>query len=142
MNDIEKINDELRNFKLFKIQRANTRKQEFDEVREQILKTKKNELLNYFMVLINFISIPYLIYNIAVSLQDENFYETNKAVIFVNFAVVLFASLFVSYKLILYIKQLKTQLTTVEKAVHYFSNESEVLKAEYETYVNLYLQKK
>lgn len=111
-------------------------------MREQILKTKKNELLHYFIVLINFISIPYLIYNIAVSLQDENFYETNKAVIFVNFAVVLFASLFVSYKLVLYIKQLKTQLTTVEKAVHYFSNESEVLKAEYETYVNLYLQKK
>ena len=142
MNDIEKINDELRNYKLFKIQRANTRKQEFDEVREQLLKTKINELFHYFMVLVNFLSIPYLIYNITVSLQDEHFYETNKAVLFVNLAVVVFASLFVSYKLIIYIRQLQTQLTTVEKAVHYFSNESEVLKAEYETYVNHYLQQK
>lgn len=48
MNEIEKINDELRNYKLFKIQRANTRKQEFEEVKYQILKTKKGELFHCF----------------------------------------------------------------------------------------------
>lgn len=51
MNEIEKIDNELRNLKWYKIQRANTRKQEFDEVKTQILKTKKDQLLNYFIVL-------------------------------------------------------------------------------------------
>ena len=142
MNEIEKINDELRNNKLFKIQLANTRKQEFDEVKDQILQTNKDQLLNYLIVLINFISIPYLIYNVAKSFQDINFYDTNKAIIFINFFIVIAASLFTSYKLVSYSKSLKKQLSTVENAIQHFSSEIEVLKAEYEVYVNLYLQKK
>jgi hypothetical protein len=142
MNDIEKINDELRNFKLFKIQRANTRKQEFDEVKDQILNTKKSDLLNYFIVFINIISISYLVYNLSKSLQDGNFYDTNKSIIAINFIVVVAGSLFTSYQLIIYIKSFKKQLTSVENAIQHFSNESEVLKGEYETYVNNYLQKK
>jgi hypothetical protein len=142
MNDIEKINDELRNFKLFKIQRANTRKQEFDEVKDQILKTQKRVLLNYFMVLINVLSISYLVYNLTKSLQDLNFYDINKSIIVLNFIVVVAGSLFTSYQLIIYIKRFKKQLSSVENAIQHFSNESEVLKGEYETYVNNYLQKK
>jgi hypothetical protein len=142
MNDIEKINDELRNFKLFKIQRANTRKQEFDEVKDQILKTQKRVLLNYFMVLINVLSISYLVYNLTKSLQDVNFYDINKSIIVLNFIVVVAGSLFTSYQLIIYIKRFKKQLSSVENAIQHFSNESEVLKGEYETYVNNYLQKK
>lgn len=141
MNEIEKINDELRNYKLFKIQRANTRKQEFDEVKSQIFKTKKHELLNYFFVLINLLSIPFLIYNLLKSLYEINFYDTNKTIIILNFFLVVLTSLFISYKLVVYIKTLKQQLSIVENAIHHFSNESEVLKAEYETYVNNYLEK-
>jgi hypothetical protein len=141
MNEIEKINDELRNYKLFKIQRANTRKQEFDEVKDQIFHTKKHELLNYFIVFINLISILFLIYNISKSLYDIHFYDTNKAIIILNFFLVIVTSLLISYKLIIYIKTLKKQLTIVENAIHHFSNESEVLKGEYETYVNNYLEK-
>jgi uncharacterized protein with PQ loop repeat len=141
MNEIEKINDELRNYKLFKIQRANTRKQEFDEVKNQIFKTKKHELLNYFFVLINLLSIPFLIYNILKSLYEINYYDTNKTIIILNFFLVVLTSLFISYKLVVYIKTLKQQLSIVENAIHHFSNESEVLKGEYETYVNNYLEK-
>lgn len=141
MNEIEKINDELRNYKLFKIQRANTRKQEFDEVKSQIFKTKKHDLLNYFFVLINLLSIPFLIYNLLKSLYEINFYDTNKTIIILNFFLVVLTSLFISYKLVVYIKTLKQQLSIVENAIHHFSNESEVLKAEYETYVNNYLEK-
>lgn len=141
MNEIEKINDELRNYKLFKIQRANTRKQEFDEVKNQIFKTNKHELLNYFIVLIHLISIPFLIYNISKSLYDINFYDANKTIIVLNFFVVVLTSLFISYKFVTYIKTLKQQLSIVENAIHHFSNESDVLKAEYETYVNNYLEK-
>ena len=141
MNEIEKINDELRNYKLFKIQRANTRKQEFEEIKDQILKTKKGELFDYFTVFINLIFTSYLFYNLFKSYQDKNFYEVNKLIIFIDLIVVIVASLITSYKLIIYILRFKAQLVSVEKAIQHFSNESEVLKGEYETFVNNYLLK-
>lgn len=141
MNEIEKINDELRNYKLFKIQRANTRKQEFEEVKYQILKTKKGELFHYFIVFINLIFTSHLLYNLFKSYQDKNFYELNKLIIFIDLIVVIVASLITSYKLIIYSINFKAQLISVEKAIQHFSNESEVLKGEYETFVNNYLHK-
>jgi hypothetical protein len=141
MNEIEKINDELRNYKLFKIQRANTRKQEFEEVKYQILKTKKGELFDYFTVFINLIFTSHLFYNLFKSYQDKNFYEVNKLIIFIDLIVVIIASLITSYKLIIYIIRFKAQLISVEKAIQHFSNESEVLKGEYEIFVNNYLHK-
>jgi len=42
MTEIEKINEELRNYKLFKIQRINTREQEFTELRDDLTRIKKN----------------------------------------------------------------------------------------------------
>lgn len=47
-------------------------------------------------------------------------------------------SFYISVKLVFHIKSIKT----VENAIQHFSTENEVLKAEYETLVNSYLQKK
>lgn len=41
MTEIEKINEELRNYKLFKIQRINTREQEFIQLKKDLLLIKK-----------------------------------------------------------------------------------------------------
>ena len=142
MTDTEKINEELRNFKLFKIQRTNVKKQEFDEVKEQIITANKNELIDYFIVLLSSLSIPYLIYNLIKSSLNSNFYTINKSVIIINFLIVIIAYCYTSYKLVIYIKILKKQYAAVENAIQHFSNESEVLKAEYESYVNNYLEKK
>lgn len=63
MTETEKINEELRNYKLFKIQRINTREQEFSEFRKDLLAIRKNEVLNYIIASINVLSILFLIYN-------------------------------------------------------------------------------
>jgi hypothetical protein len=57
MTETEKINEELRNYKLFKIQRINTREQEFSEFRKDLLAIRKNEVLNYIIASINVLSI-------------------------------------------------------------------------------------
>ena len=96
MNEIDRINDELRNYKLFKIQRVNTRKQEFDEIKSQILKTTKNELIDYFIIFINFIAVPYLLYNVIKSFDDRNFFSTNRTIILINFTIVIAVSIYTS----------------------------------------------
>ena len=141
MNEIDKINEELRNYKLFKIQRVTTRKQEFDEVKSQILKTIGNEILNYFILFINFIAIAFLIYNIVKSFQQTDYFSTNTTIIVLNFILVLGLSIYTSIKLFVYSKRIKMQLTATENAIQHLSTDIEVLKAEYETYVNEYLKK-
>jgi len=47
MKEIEKINEELRNYKLFKIQRAKKREQEFNILKNDIIKIQKKELFFY-----------------------------------------------------------------------------------------------
>ena len=138
MNDIEKINEELRNFKLYKIQRANTRRQEFEEVKVEIQKTNKDQLFNYFMVLVHFTSILYLVKSF---LYDDS-KDTNSVILGVNILIVFASSLYVLYQLVRYIKNLKKQLKTVENGIQYFSTEIEVLKSDYEIYVGDYLQRK
>lgn len=97
--------------------------------------------MNYFIVFINLIFTSHLFYNLFKSYQDKNFYELNKLIIFIDLIVVIVASLITSYKLIIYSINFKAQLISVEKAIQHFSNESEVLKGEYETFVNNYLHK-
>lgn len=138
MNDIEKINEELRNFKLYKIQRANTRRQEFEEVKVEIQQTNKDQLFNYFMVLVHFTSILYLVK----SFLYDDYKDTNSVILGVNILIVFASSLYVLYQLVRYIKNIKKQLKTVENGIQYFSTEIEVLKSDYEIYVGDYLQRK
>ena len=138
MNDIEKINEELRNFKLYKIQRANTRRQEFEEVKVEIQQTNKDQLFNYFMVLVHFTSILYLVK----SFLYDDYKDTNSVILGVNILIVFASFLYVLYQLVRYIKNIKKQLKTVENGIQYFSTEIEVLKSDYEIYVGDYLQRK
>ena len=96
MNDIEKINEELRNFKLYKIQRANTRRQEFEEVKVEIQQTNKDQLFNYFMVLVHFTSILYLVK----SFLYDDYKDTKSVILGVNILIVFASSLYVLYQLV------------------------------------------
>ena len=96
--------------------------------------------IDYFIIFINFIAVPYLLYNVIKSFDDRNFFSTNRTIILINFTIVIAVSIYTSIKLSIYIKRIKMQLTTVDNAIQHFSTDSEVLKAEYETYVNEYLK--
>lgn len=64
MNEIERINEDLRQYKLFKIQRANTHSQKFKELKKDFTKIQKNEILNYLIAFSNIIIFLFSIYNI------------------------------------------------------------------------------
>ena len=140
MTDIDKINEELRNYKLFKIQRINTREQEFKELKNDLSRIQKNEVINYIVCTVNIISILLLIYYIIKSALDFNFLELNKDIIVVNFIVCICLSLFLTYKFIINSTKLKRHIKATESAVQYFANESEKLKSIYENYVDTNLE--
>ena len=140
MTDIDKINEELRNYKLFKIQRINTREQEFKELKNDLSRIQKNEVINYIVCTVNIISILLLIYYIIKSALDFNFLELNKDIIIVNFIVCICLSLFLTYKFIINSTKLKRHIKATESAVQYFANESEKLKSIYENYVDTNLE--
>lgn len=53
MNETERINEDLRQYKLFKIQRVNTHEQKFKELKNDFVKIQKNEILNYLIAFLN-----------------------------------------------------------------------------------------
>ena len=140
MTETEKINEELRNYKLFKIQRINTREQEFSEFKKDLLNILKNEIFNYILASMNFLLILFLIYNAVRSYINPDFYVMNFEIIVLNFILTLCLSLYLTYKFIIYNVQLKKHIRTTENAVKYFAGESENLKSMYENYVENYLE--
>lgn len=140
MTEIEKINEELRNYKLFKIQRINTREQEFIQLKKDLLLIKKNEIFTYIIGTLNFIMILFFIYNLVKSIEDKSFYEMNKELIIINLLVVLILSIFFTVKYIWVTHALRKHIKSSENAINYFSNESEKLKNIYENYVDNYLE--
>jgi hypothetical protein len=140
MTETEKINEELRNYKLFKIQRINTREQEFSEFKKDLLNILKNEIFNYILASMNFLLILFLIYNAVRSYINPDFYVMNFEIIVLNFILTLCLSLYLTYKFIIYNVQLKKHIRTTENAVKYFAGESENLKSIYENYVENYLE--
>tara|TARA_R110000744_G_scaffold68927_1_gene140125 strand:- start:738 stop:1178 length:441 start_codon:yes stop_codon:yes gene_type:complete len=139
MSEIDKINEELRNYKLFKIQRLNLKESEFNELKNDLIKIKKNEIINLLISLINIISIIlflYVLYNSNVN--QISFKISNELII--NFAIIIFLSLYLTYRFINYNFKLKKYIKTSEKAINYFSNESDNLKSIYENYVDNYLE--
>ena len=140
MTETEKINEELRDYKLFKIQRINTREQEFSEFKKDLLNILKNEIFNYILASMNFLLILFLIYNAVRSYINPDFYVMNFEIIVLNFILTLCLSLYLTYKFIIYNVQLKKHIRTTENAVKYFAGESENLKSIYENYVENYLE--
>lgn len=140
MNEIEKLNEEIRNYKLFKIQRSNTRIQKFSEFKSDLIEIKKNEILNYIVGVINIISVIFLVYNAINSYLNHDFFIINKSLIFINFFLTLFLSIFLTFKLFYYNFKLVKHTNSVDDAVKYFSSESENLKSVYENYIENYLE--
>lgn len=140
MTEIDKINEELRNYKLFKIQRINTKEQEFNELKNDLLKIQKNEILSFVIAVLNFLSIIFLIYNIIESISNPYFYQINKNLIIINFLSILVLSIYFTINYLILTKALKKHIKSSENAVNYFSNESERLKINYENYINTYLE--
>lgn len=141
MTDIERINEELRNYKLFKIQRINTREQEFRELKNDLDKNRRDELLIYILSTINVISIVFLLYSILKICQNKAYFNQNKELIIVNFALIITLSIYFTLRSIKFSNSLKKHTKTTENAIQYFSNESEKLKVVYENYVDNYLEK-
>ena len=139
MTEIDKINEELRNYKLFKIQRINTREQQFSELRKELISIKKNEIVSYILATINIFGIIFLIYNIIKVMNDKIFLEVNFEMITANFTVVLILSTYFTISYIITLNNLKKHIKSSEYAVNYFANESEKLKSVYENYVDNYL---
>lgn len=141
MTDIDKINEELRNYKLFKIQRINTREQEFRELKNDLDKNRRDELLIYILSTINVISIVFLLYSILKICENKAYFNQNKELIIVNFALIITLSIYFTLRSIKFSNSLKKHTKTTENAIQYFSNESEKLKVVYENYVDNYLEK-
>lgn len=141
MTDIERINEELRNYKLFKIQRINTREQEFRELKNDLDKNRRDELLIYILSTINVISIVFLLYSILKICENKAYFNQNKELIIVNFALIITLSIYFTLRSIKFSNSLKKHTKTTENAIQYFSNESEKLKVVYENYVDNYLEK-
>ena len=142
MNDIDKINEELRNYKLYKIQRALTREQEFTLLNKDLNKIRNNEVANYIVIVINIASVFLFVYNVYTSWTDYTYIMENTILMVVNFILVILLSLYLSYVFFNYNRKLKLHIKTSENAIAYFKTEGENLKSTYESYVDNYLNSK
>ncbi len=140
MTEIEKINEEIRNYKLFKIQRMDAREQQFSELRNDLIKIRKNEIINYLVAFLNILAVLFLIYNAIRSLVDKAYFQNSYELIYGNFITVIVLSLFLTYKFVSYNLKLKKHIKSVDGAVSYFAGESNILKSVYENYVENYLE--
>lgn len=138
MTDIDKINEELRNYKLYQIQRLNTREAEFSELKSDLTTIKKNEIFNLIVVFINAASISFLFYSIFKANLNFGKIEVTAELV-ISFSITILLSIYLSYKFVVYNRKLKTHIESAENAVEYFSGESDKLKAIYENYVDTYL---
>lgn len=140
MTDIEKINEELRNYKLFKIQRINVKIQQFSELKSDFTKIKKYEYFNYSISLINIVAIIFLTYLVIKSYFETDYYSVNESLIIFVATIVVIFSIYLAVKNIFYIWKLRKYVSASENAVNHFRSESDNLKSTYESYVDNYLE--
>ncbi|WP_288461093.1 hypothetical protein [uncultured Chryseobacterium sp.] len=139
MNETERINEDLRQYKLFKIQRVNTHEQKFKELKNDFVKIQKNEILNYLIAFLNMAVIFLSLYNLFKLFTVSNYFDSNSELVIFNIFSILLFSLFLTYKFWNFNLKLKKYIKTAENAQSYFQNESENLRSNYENYVDHYL---
>ncbi|OVE55915.1 hypothetical protein [Chryseobacterium mucoviscidosis] len=139
MNETERINEDLRQYKLFKIKRVNTHEQKFKELKNDFVKIQKNEILNYLIAFLNMAVIVLSLYNLFKLFTVSNYFDSNLEVVIFNIFSILVFSLFLTYKFWNFNLKLKKYIKTAENAQSYFQNESENLRSNYENYVDHYL---
>ena len=139
MNETERINEDLRQYKLFKIKRVNTHEQKFKELKNDFVKIQKNEILNYLIAFLNMAVIVLSLYNLFKLFTVSNYFDSNSEVVIFNIFSILVFSLFLTYKFWNFNLKIKKYIKTAENAQSYFQNESENLRSNYENYVDHYL---
>lgn len=139
MNETERINEDLRQYKLFKIQRVNTHEQKFKELKNDFIKIQENEILNYLIAFLNIAVIVLSLYNLFKLFTVSNYFDSNSELVIFNIFSILVFSLFLTYKFWNFNLKLKKYIKTAENAQSYFQNESENLRSNYENYVDHYL---
>ncbi|MCY1662705.1 hypothetical protein [Chryseobacterium sp. SL1] len=139
MNETERINEDLRQYKLFKIQRVNTHEQKFKELKNDFVKIQKNEILNYLIAFLNMAVIVLSLYNLFKLFTVSNYFDSNSELVIFNIFSILIFSLFLTYKFWNFNLKLKKYIKTAENAQSYFQNEIENLRSNYENYVDHYL---
>ncbi|WP_378104982.1 hypothetical protein [Chryseobacterium sp. sg2396] len=139
MNETERIDEDLRQYKLFKIQRANTHSQKFRELKKDFAAIQKNEILNYMIAFSNIIIAVFSTVTIFRLITVKNYFNENKELIFANVILVFLFSLFLTYKFWDFNTKLKKYKKIAGDAENHFEKESEILRSVYEGYVNNYL---
>ena len=116
MNETERINEDLRQYKLFKIQRVNTHEQKFKELKNDFVIIQKNEILNYLIAFLNMAVIVLSLYNLFKLFTVSNYFDSNSELVIFNIFSILIFSLFLTYKfwnfIILNLKNISKQQRT------------------------------
>lgn len=140
MTDIEKVNEELRNYKLFKIQRILTREQEFSQCKNDLVVIRKNEVFTYILHIINIIAVIFLCYCFYHIFIEKDDIKKYAEVIIANTIIVLILAIYFIVRYMKLNKSLQQHIGAVDRGIQYFSNEAEKLKSNYENYVDVYLE--
>lgn len=133
MTDHQKINEEIRNYKLYKIQRINTKIQNYTEVLNDIKQSQKShlaaKLLSYFNYFAPIIMLVLIIKN---NNEPDGNYEIYLYLILFVFIA---NSLYLSYHNILLRNKFKSFETKVQETIDHFQSESEKHKTNYEFFI-------
>lgn len=132
MTDLEKIHEEIRNYKLFKIQRLDTKAQQFEEIRRELISIRKNSLTSFILIILCVVSLCGAVY----FLHNESGKELST--ILIVFSAIM--GLFVFFISLDVRTKLKKYISIMRGAVQHFETESMGLKNMYESYINDYLE--
>ena len=140
MTENDRINEELRNYKLFKIQRMNVKEQQFKTFTAELQHIRKFEILNYILCTLHAVIIGLLVYQTISALWNVNYLRNHLLEILLTLLGIVVFGIFHLIVIVRYNLKLKKYITETDNAARYFAQESEILKSNYEQYVDLYLQ--
>ncbi|MCG9793324.1 hypothetical protein [Flavobacterium algicola] len=132
MTDTEKINEEIRNYKLFKIQRLNTKVQKYSELLTDIGQFKKSDRSHKIGTYICF-AVPFLLFLIANNNSSQN--DSQQGLILFTLFIFVGNSIFQFSRNSDLRKKLYSYEDNVKETVEHFKNESEQQILNYESFV-------
>jgi len=133
MTDIEQIDDELRNYKLFKIQKSNTKIQKYSEIHDDLKKSKKFNSFYNMLSYINYVIIIFFIFLLLGHLMDLN--TNNEKYLYLLLLVILSISAFQSFQNIILRKKFSSFEKSIIETIDHFKDESEKQKSNYEFFI-------
>ena len=140
MTENDRINEDLRNYKLFKIQRMNVKEQQFKIFTSELQQIRKFEILNYILCTLHVVLIGLMVYQAICALMDHSYLLAHLIEILLTLLGIVVFGIFHLVVIVRYNLKLKKYITETDNASRYFAQESEILKSNYEQYVDVYLQ--